>query len=204
MADTAIFRQGNTVTLNIPASSGISVWTQGKALIYQIVQGATIPTSPQALLATATAGVPYSSGAFSAATKLVIENFGEYPVFYNVGVTPTSLASIDSVYQPTPGTLNATGTLTAALILGRIVTSTTAAGVTATLDTGTIMDAAGTFAVNDSFDWNVINTGGNTFTVTAAAGGHTVVGVGAVVTVTSASFRTRKTAANTFVTYRLS
>jgi hypothetical protein len=74
--------------------------------------------------------------------------------------------------------------------------------VAATLDTGTVMDAAGTFAVDDSFDWAIINTGGNTLTVTASTG-HTIVGTATVVTVVSARFRTRKTAANTFVTYRL-
>ncbi len=204
MADTAIFRQGNTVTLNIPASSGIAVWTQGKALIYQIVQGATIPTSPQALLATATAGVPYSSGVFSAATKLVIENFGEYPVFYNVGLTPRSLTQIQSaLYQPTPATLNATGALTGALIMTGIVTSTTAAAVVATLDTGTVMDTNAIFAVGDCFDWSAVATGANSFTVTAAAT-HTLEGSGVVATGTSGHFRTRKTAANTFVTTRMS
>lgn len=205
MADTAIFRQGNTVTLNIPASSGIAVWTKGKALVYQIVNGATIPTSPQALLATVKDGVPYASGAFSAATKLVIESYGEYPVFYNIGVSPKSIESLDGIYQGAPGTLNATGTLTGALIMSGIVTSTTAAAVTATLDTGTVMDTLETFAVGDSFDWTAINTGGaNAFTVTAAASGHTVVGAGAVAANTSGRFRTRKTAAQTFVTYRLS
>jgi uncharacterized protein YaiE (UPF0345 family) len=74
--------------------------------------------------------------------------------------------------------------------------------VAATLDTGTVTDAALTMAVDDSFDWSVINTGPNTFTVTAAAG-HTIVGAAAVATATSARFRTRKTAANTFVTYRI-
>jgi hypothetical protein len=84
------------------------------------------------------------------------------------------------------------------------VTSTTAAAVTATLDTGAIWDLASQWAVNDSFDWAVINTGGsNTFTVTAAASGHTLVGSGAVANTTSGQFRTRKTAADTFVTYRL-
>lgn len=109
--------------------------------------------------------------------------------------------------QATPGALDVTGPLTAALITGAIVTSTTAAAVAATLDTGTVLDAALTaagtpMAVNDSFDWVAINTGGvNTFTVTAAAT-HTIVGSGVVALGTSATFRTRKTAANTFVTYR--
>ena len=57
-------------------------------------------------------------------------------------------------------------------------------------------------AVNDSFDWSAIATGANSFTVTASTG-HTIVGSGVVATVTSGRFRTRKTAANTFVTYRL-
>lgn len=109
--------------------------------------------------------------------------------------------------QATPGTLNATGTLTIALILGGIVTSTTAAAVTATLDTGTITDAGLTgneaMAVDDCFEWVAINTGGtNAFTVTASSG-HTLVGNGAVALSSSGRFRTRKTAANTFVTYRI-
>lgn len=140
-----------------------------------------------------------TTSAFTAATQITI-TAGAQPVYYNTGTAPVVYERTN--YQPTPGTLNATGTLTAALIMGGIVTSSTAAAVAATLDTGAVMDAVGTFSVNDSFDWSVINTGGNTFTVTASTG-HTIVGVAAVVTVTSARFRTRKTAADTFVTYRL-
>ena len=44
--------------------------------------------------------------------------------------------------------------------------------------------------------------GANAFTVTAATG-HTIVGAAAVANSTSGRFRTRKTAANTFVTYRI-
>ena len=106
--------------------------------------------------------------------------------------------------QPTPGTLNATGTLTAALIATGIVTSTTAAAVTATLDTGAIMNAAFIdMKIDDAFDWTAIATGANAFTVTAAASGHTIVGSGVVATGTSKMFRTRKTAADTFVTYNI-
>jgi hypothetical protein len=115
-------------------------------------------------------------------------------------------AGVLAVLQGAPGALNATGTLTAALIGTGIVTSTSAAGVTATLNTGELMDDA--FAkeieIGEAFDWSVINTGPNTFTVTAAASGHTVVGAGAVATTTSGLFRTRRTAVDTWVTYRLS
>ena len=65
------------------------------------------------------------------------------------------------------------------------------------------MEAAANWAVGDSVDWTVIATGANAFTVTAASG-HTLVGTAAVATVTSGRFRTRKTATDTFVTYRIS
>lgn len=142
-----------------------------------------------------------TTAAYTNATTVRV-TAGDDDVLYHAGTAPVIYER--EFYQTTPGTLNATGTLTAALILGGIVTSTTAAAVTATLDTGAIMDAIGTFAVDDSFDWFVINTGGaNAFTVTPAASGHTVVGAGAVAASTSGHFRTRKTAADTFVTYRL-
>lgn len=140
-----------------------------------------------------------TTAAFTATTSVII-TAGASPVSYNLGVTPAVYERGN--FQTTPSTLNATGALTTALITNGIVTSTTAAAVAATLDTGTVMDAALTMAVDESFDWSVIATGANAFTVTAAAG-HTIVGTAAVATVTSGRFRTRKTAANTFVTYRL-
>lgn len=134
------------------------------------------------------------------ATKKLVINGNTVPEMQDSGTLV--------VRQGAPGTLNATGTLTAALLQTGIVTSTTAAVVTATLDTGTLMDT--TFNAGDApllagegFAWSVINTGPSTFTVTAAAG-HTVVGAGAVATATSARFFTRRTAANTYITYRLS
>ena len=108
--------------------------------------------------------------------------------------------------QGAPGALNATGTLTAALILTGIVTSTAAAVVVATVDTGTAMDTAlaDTVAIGEAFDWSAINTHAtNAFTVTAAAAGHTLVGSGVAVGGGSGRFRSKRTAANTWVTYRI-
>ena len=106
--------------------------------------------------------------------------------------------------QGAPSTLNATGALTPALVGAGIVTSTTGAGVTATLSVGTDFTTAfgADIAIGEAFDWHVINTGGNTFTVTQNTD-HTVVGAGAVATATSAQFRTRRTAATTWITYRI-
>lgn len=108
--------------------------------------------------------------------------------------------------QGAPAAVNVTATLTIADLLSGIITSTTAAAVAGTLPTGTLTDGGFTgndaLAVGDSFDWSVIATGANAFTVGAGTD-HTLVGSGVVVAVTSGHFRTRKTAANTFVTYRL-
>ena len=142
------------------------------------------------------------TSAYAAATVVYI-NAGSQQVLYNSGTNPAIIENIN--FRPAPGTLNATGTLTAALLLGKIVTSTTAAAVTATLDTGANIDAAQNHAVGDSIPWNVINTGGtNAFTL-AASTGHTIVG-SAVVAATgsgAAEFLTVKTAPATYVTYRM-
>ncbi|MCY1423358.1 hypothetical protein D9M71_390680 [compost metagenome] len=104
--------------------------------------------------------------------------------------------------QGDPVAVNTTGAVSAAAMQGGIVTSTTAAAVAGTIPAGSVMDLAVQMAVGDSFDWSVVNTGPNTFTVTAASG-HTIVGAGAVATAISGLFRTRKTAADTFITYRI-
>lgn len=109
--------------------------------------------------------------------------------------------------QVTPTAKTATATLTIAEILTDITTVTSTTAVTLTLPTGTLTDAgvqSGTLAVNDSFEWVIINLGSSSGAVTMAAGtGHTYVGSATVAIGTSATFRTRKTAANTFVTYRI-
>ena len=109
--------------------------------------------------------------------------------------------------QPTPTALSATATLTIAQLLTGIVTTSGTVAIALTLPTGTLCDAGVTgpaLPVNGCFDWTVINTGTSSGAVTVAAGtGHTLVGSATVAIATSAGFRTRKTAANTFVSYRM-
>ena len=109
--------------------------------------------------------------------------------------------------QPTPTALSATATLTIAQLLTGIVTTSGTVAITLTLPTGTLCDAGVTgpaLPVNGCFDWAVINAGTSAGAVTVAAGtGHTLVGSATVAIGTSAGFRTRKTAANTFVSYRV-
>ena len=109
--------------------------------------------------------------------------------------------------QPTPTAKAATATLTIAELLTGIVTTSGTVAISLTLPTGTLTDAGVTgpaLPVNGCFDWAVINAGTSAGAVTLAAGtAHTIVGSATVAIATSAGFRTRKTAANTFVSYRM-
>jgi len=111
------------------------------------------------------------------------------------------------VTQPTPSAVNASATLTIAQLLTRIITTTSATAVAFTLPTGTLTDAGilnGQLLVDQSFDWSIVNAGSAVGIVTVSGGtGNTLVGSGVLAITTSATFRTRKTAANTFVTYRV-
>ena len=192
-----------TVTVTVPAGGSIAVFSQGQVSVSQVT---TPPNFPNRVVPIGTVAPNVQSvfGPFTNATDVVLDASGGVEVLYEVGTAPqVQQFRLLSPQQVAPGALNATGTLTGQLCLTGIVTSTTAAAVTATLDTGAALDVKSAWNVNDSFDWAVINTGPNAFTVTAAASGHTVVGAGAVATGTSGQFRTRKTAAATFVTYRL-
>lgn len=110
--------------------------------------------------------------------------------------------------QGTPTAKTGDATLTIAELLTRIVTATSASAVALTLPTGTLTDAGvagGALQVGQSFEWTVINLGSSSGAVTMTAGtDHTYVGNATVAISTSARFRTRKTAANTYVTYRVS
>lgn len=190
---------GNGIEITIPAAESIAVYSKGSAEVFRKVGYPNQPTSLSSE-GTVTAGQtvfgPYASGA-----TIVIEA-GADGALYQVGVAPVVTEQYASQLQEDPVAVNVTGAVSAAAILGGIVTSTTAAAVAGTVPTGTVMDAATEMAIGDSVDWSVIATGAFGFTVTAATG-HTLVGNAVVATVTSGLFRTRKTAANTFVTYRL-
>ena len=200
MSFTKIYTEGTSPEITVVAADSIAVRSSGSCEVFQLLGYPNVPNKRSSLgfvTATTTVFGPYAAG-----TTIVID-CDAAGAEYAMGVGPVVSGDGKWQTQGTPGVLNATGALTSAMILAGIVTSTSGAGVTATLPTGTVLDLESEFAIGDSFDWSVINTGGNTFTVTAATD-HTIVGVAAVLTVTSVQFRTRKTAANTFVTYRIS
>ena len=199
MSYNIVFNQG-TATVTVPAAESIAVQSYSATNVFNEVGFPNFPETLDLLGAvenTTTVFGPYAAGA------TIVIQAGASGATYAVGTDPVISDTGKFQLQGTPGVLNATGALTAAMILSGIVTSTTAAAVAGTLPTGAVLDAASEFAIGDSFDWSVIATGANAFTVTAAASGHTIVGTAAVATVTSGAWRTRKTAADTFVSYRI-
>ncbi len=107
--------------------------------------------------------------------------------------------------QAAPAAVDTTATLTVANLKTGIITSSTAAAVTMTLPTGTDTEAgfSGIYT-NMTFEWSVINTGATNAVTVQGGTGHTLVGSGTVAASNSGRFASRRTAANTFVTYRLS
>jgi hypothetical protein len=104
-----------------------------------------------------------------------------------------------------PANSNVTATATASSLLDGLRTGTPTANINLTLPTGTDMDAAfQELQTNQSFEWSVINLAAATHVITVVANtAHTVVGNMGVNANSSGRFITRKTAANTFITYRL-
>jgi hypothetical protein len=131
--------------------------------------------------------------------------------FYGSGTAPSysngDIRSNTVVSQSTsPTNSNATATATASSLLGGLRTGTPTAAIDLQLPTGTNMDAAFTsLQANQSFVWSVLNLAATTYTITVTANtDHTVVGGMAITAATSGRFLTRKTATNTFITYRVS
>lgn len=199
-ANQIVYPNGSK-TVTLAANESIAVQTVGKCQVFRNLGYPNMP-STKSLIGTVNNGEtvfgPYTSGA-----SITLEPDAAVTA-YETGLDPVILSQRASQSQGTPGVLNATGALTAAMMLSGVVTSTTAAAVAGTMPTGTVMDTeVEGMQIGASFDWTVITTGANAFTVTAAASGHTVVGNMVVAAGKAGLFRTRKTAAATYVTYSL-
>jgi hypothetical protein len=203
------------VSVTLTASQKVAVYSQGLANVYRT---SAFPNYPNVttLLGTVINGQTVF-GTYTGGATIQIEAAGGLPVFYEVGTDPiVKQGRIANGVQVTPTAETVAVTLTAAELLTGLVTGTHTAGATAayTLPTGTLLDAAGAFLVDEYFDWTLINlsaAAADTITVTAGAD-HTVVGTMICQSAHSSTglvhgnalrLRTRKTAANTFVSYRL-
>jgi hypothetical protein len=110
-------------------------------------------------------------------------------------------------YAPAPTTMAAgANAITAAQLAGGLFNGTGATAVTMTLPLAAALDTyfASVPTTNISFDFVVVNTGTSTGIVTVTMNtGITSLGVMTVPITTSAQFRLRRTAANTYICYRI-
>jgi hypothetical protein len=109
-------------------------------------------------------------------------------------------------HQPAPASKAAAATLTNTELLNGMIQYTGAAA-TLTLPTGTLMDTGVTALVTTPvvdmcFEFNIINTSAATVTLGAGVG-FTIVGTATTLTGISSCWRCRRTAANTWVAYRV-
>ena len=193
-------------TVTIPAAESIAVYTQGQAQVFRVLGFPNYPDRTT-LLGTVTNGQtvfgPYASGA-----TIVVESVGSQPVLWEIGTAPIVTQWRTNVQvQVTPTVIADGGSMAFAPadLLAGIVTATPTASRNIQLPTGAAMDLASEFLINDSIDWTLITLAAFALTVTQGATGHTVVGTMATGAASgnAARFRTRKTAADTFVTYRI-
>lgn len=201
---STLLAANGTVQVAVASGESIAIFSEGRASVARLVGYPNYPDQLTPVGSVSGGQVvfgPYASGA-----TIVIDASGGADVYYETGNAPVVKqnkrpASTLSVVNA----VNATGSIPMSYMLGGTITSTTAAAVSATLPSGGGAELATNFAIGESFDWSVINTGAtNAFTVLQGASGHTVVGNMAVAASTSGLFRTRKSAVDTFVTYRIS
>ena len=201
-----ILAPNGRATVTVPAADSIAVYTQGQVIVSRTLGFPNYPdvTTP---LGTVTNGQtvfgPYTSGA-----TIVLESNSAVPVFWEVGVSPqVQQGRLNAQVQGAPANVADGGSmlLTAADILSGIVTATPTASRNVQLPSGANMDLATEFAIGDSIDWSLITLAAFALTLTDGTAGHTRVGSSATAATSgsAARFRSRKTAADTFVTYRL-
>jgi len=203
MSYNVIFTQG-TVTVAVPAGEKIAVQAYSAASVFQEVG---FPNFPEANdLLTVVENTTYVSGAFTNATNVTIQA-GASGAYFAVGVAP--VISDDGNWQlqgaPADITDGASMIATAANVLTGIVTATPTTTRSIQLPTGANLDLATEWAIGESFDFSVITLAAFALTITVNTG-VTIVGSAATAATSGASarFRVRKTAADTFIVYRVS
>lgn len=195
---TIVFPQGDA-TITVPANGSIAVASYAEAQVFEIVGFPNFPEQSD-LLGVVENNTITVFGPFTGGATIQIQA-GATEVLYNVGTAPTIPELAGARSRVVATAVDVTGPITAAAIMGGVVTSA-AAAVTGTVPTGAVLDASVQLAIGEALEWSIIKVGANTFTVADAAG-HTIVGTLTVATVTSGRFLTVKTAAATFVSYRI-
>ena len=202
MSYQVIFAQG-TATVAVPAGEKIAVQAFSTAQVFQEVG---FPNFPEANdLLTTVDNTTYVSSAFTNATNVIIQA-GASGAYYSVGVAPDINNNGNWQPQGAPANIADGGSMvaTAANVLTGIITATPTASRDIQLPTGANLDLATEWAIGDSFDFSVITLAAYALTLTVNTN-VTIVGSAATAATSGASarFRCRKTAADTFVVYRI-
>ena len=213
-----------TEEVSVPIDQYINVFCAGdnSARVYKSTGGPSTNTPKRFTLETSGTVTNKETvfGPYTSATTIKIQA-GADPVFYSVGALAASLVVLRnspriSYNQVAPVAYNSALTLLTSDLMGGLITSTQATGATIalTLPTGTLADAAAGLEIGMGFEWSLLNlsaAAADTVTLTAGTG-HTIVGPPIVqsvhattggITGATARWLTKKTAANTFITYRI-
>jgi hypothetical protein len=203
MSYNIVFTQG-TATVSVPSGEKIAVQSYSPTSVFQEVGYPNFPETNDLL--SVVENTTYTSAAFSAATTVIIQA-GASGAYYAVGVAPT--ISNNGNWQPQGAPANITDgasmIATAANILTGIVTATPTEARNIQLPTGANLDLATEWAIDEAFDFSVITLAAFALTITVNTG-VTIVGSPATAATSgsTARFRLRKTAADTFIAYRIS
>lgn len=202
MSYNIVFTQG-TATVSVPAGEKIVVQSYSPTSVFQEVGYPNFPETNDLL--SVVENTTYTSAAFSAATTVIIQA-GASGAYYAVGVAPA--ISNNGNWQPQGAPANiadgASMIATAANILTGIVTATPTEARNIQLPTGANLDLATEWAIDEGFDFSVITLAAFALTITVNTG-VTIVGSAATAATSGsvARFRLRKTAADTFIAYRI-
>ena len=203
MSYNIVFTQG-TATVSVPSGEKIVVQSYSPTSVFQEVGYPNFPETNDLL--SVVENTTYTSAAFSAATTVIIQA-GASGAYYAVGVAPA--ISNNGNWQPQGAPANiadgASMIATAANILTGIVTATPTEARNIQLPTGANLDLATEWAIGEAFDFSVITLAAFALTITVNTG-VTIVGSAATAATSgsTARFRLRKTAADTFIAYRIS
>lgn len=192
-------------TVTIPSSESIAVFTQGEAQVSRTIGFPNYPDQTT-LIGTVKNGQTVF-GSYSSGATIVVESTGSQPVYYEVGTAPqVQQGRLNNQFQGDPTNIADGGSMafTPAALLSGIVTATPTASRNIQFPTGAALDLASEFAINDSFDFSLVTLAAFALTATVNTG-VTIVGAAATAATSgsTARFRMRKTAADTFVAYRI-
>jgi hypothetical protein len=215
---TAITTGSGNIAVGYQAGSGISTGTGNIAIGYQAAgfnstgsgniavgyqAGSAISTGSNNVIIGGYTGSAAPISATGSSWVVLSDGAGNVRQAIDSAGNSQFLTGAVVVYAPAPTTtISALTTLTNAQLQPGIV-ETSGTSFTLTMPLGTTLDTLVTWAgVDLGFDFSVINTASGTITM-AVNTGVTFVGTLTVLTGISARFRIRRTAASTYIVYRI-